>query len=66
MRDDPPSVPPDLVRPRSSRWEQLDAQIKKVREQVSFRAHKDHEYPIKLVQANLAPAAAGEGQPVGR
>ena len=35
--------------------EQLDAQIKKVREQVSFvSTYKDHEYPIKLVQvANL-------------
>ncbi|XP_044783707.1 uncharacterized protein C20orf96 homolog isoform X10 [Bubalus bubalis] len=35
--------------------EQLDAQIEKVREQVSFvSTYKDHEYPIKLVQvANL-------------
>ncbi|KAF4023513.1 hypothetical protein G4228_015099, partial [Cervus hanglu yarkandensis] len=32
--------------------EQLDAQIEKVREQVSFvSTYKDHEYPIKLVQA---------------
>ncbi|XP_055281319.1 uncharacterized protein C20orf96 homolog [Moschus berezovskii] len=31
--------------------EQLDAQIEKVREQVSFvSTYKDHEYPIKLVQ----------------
>ena len=48
LRDDPAFCPlSDL----EQQVEQLDAQIEKVREQVSFvSTYKDHEYPIKLVQ----------------